>query len=305
MDLPNGKSILLVIHEAIHNDTSNHSLLSKFQLREHGIVIDSTCHRHGGTQKMTITDSNHHDDITIPLELAGCMIHFKHHLLTKEDIMSLHQYCLTQGDAPWNPSAFTDQVADVFDKQVIDMESYSANSVKLFPYDQSDINKNSIIGNPAILTFCPKMTMKVQAAQTLSTNTVLHYSKALPSNTDYERLSPYFAFRPHDVIQNTLRQSTQLAKTTINYPMRCHLKSRFQMLRHERLNEVIATDTYFASEKSLEGYYCAQVFFGMTSKSLYVAGMKTESEFPDMHLDFIRQNGIPSALCRDNAKFET
>jgi hypothetical protein len=37
-------------------------------------------------------------------------------------------------------------------------------------------------------------------------------------------------------------------------------KSCFQMLRHKRLNEVIATDTYFSSEKSIEGYDCAQLF---------------------------------------------
>jgi hypothetical protein len=37
--------------------------------------------------------------------------------------------------------------------------------------------------------------------------------------------------------------------------MGLHLKSRFQMLRHKRLNEVIATDTYFANEKSIEGYH--------------------------------------------------
>jgi hypothetical protein len=40
----------------------------------------------------------------------------------------------------------------------------------------------------------------------------------------------------------------------------------------------------------------------MTSKMLYVAGMNTESDFPDIYLDFIRQHGIPSALRRDNAK---
>jgi hypothetical protein len=59
-----------------------------------------------------------------------------------------------------------------------------------------------------------------------------------------------------------------------------------------------------SSTKSTEGFYCAQVFFGMTSKMLYVAGMKTESEFPDVYLDFIRQHGIPSSLRRDNAKSE-
>jgi hypothetical protein len=57
--------------------------------------------------------------------------------------------------------------------------------------------------------------------------------------------------------------------------MRRHLKSRFQMLRHKRLNKIIATHTYLLNEKSIEGYHCAQVFFEMTSKMLYVAGIKT------------------------------
>jgi hypothetical protein len=76
------------------------------------------------------------------------------------------------------------------------------------------------------------------------------------------------------------------------------------MIIHKRLNEVIATDTCFANEKSIAGYHCAQVFFGMTSKMLYVAGMKTELEFADVYLDFIRKYSIPSALRRDNAKSE-
>jgi hypothetical protein len=37
---------------------------------------------------------------------------------------------------------------------------------------------------------------------------------------------------------------------------------------------------------------------------LYVAGIKTESEFADVYLDFIRKYDIPSALRRDNAKSE-
>ena len=51
LDLPDGQSILLVIHEGIYNETSNHTLLSEFQLREFGVIIDSTCHRHGGPNK--------------------------------------------------------------------------------------------------------------------------------------------------------------------------------------------------------------------------------------------------------------
>ena len=38
LDLPNGSSILLVVHEFIYNEVSNHSLLSELQLREFGII---------------------------------------------------------------------------------------------------------------------------------------------------------------------------------------------------------------------------------------------------------------------------
>jgi hypothetical protein len=91
-------SVILTVHEAIYNDTPHHSLLSEFQLRHFGVNIDSICHKHGETQKMEIQDVG--SSLVVPLELAGCMIHFKHRLPTTEQINSLKQYCLTQGDTP-------------------------------------------------------------------------------------------------------------------------------------------------------------------------------------------------------------
>jgi hypothetical protein len=120
LDLPDGISVILIVHESIYNDTDNHSLLSEFQLRDFGVKIDSICHKHGGTQKMEIQYVC--SSLVVPLELAGCMIHFKHRLPTTEEINSLKQYCLTQDDTPWNPSSFSDQVADKFYQQVIDNE---------------------------------------------------------------------------------------------------------------------------------------------------------------------------------------
>jgi hypothetical protein len=76
------------------------------------------------------------------------------------------------------------------------------------------------------------------------------------------------------------------------------------MLRHKRLNKVIAIDIYFADEKSIEGYHYAQVFFGMISKMLYVAGMKIASEFADVYLDLLVQCCFPFVLQRDNTRSE-
>jgi hypothetical protein len=66
----------------------------------------------------------------VPLELAGCMIHFKHRLPTIEEVNLLKQYCLTQGDTPWNPSSISDQVADKLNQQVIDNEQKNSLNTK-------------------------------------------------------------------------------------------------------------------------------------------------------------------------------
>jgi hypothetical protein len=62
------------------------------------------------------------------------------------------------------------------------------------------------------------------------------------------------------VIQHTLRQTTQLDKSTIHYPMRCHPKSQFQMLRYKRLNEVNETDAYFTNENQLKAIIVHKYF---------------------------------------------
>jgi hypothetical protein len=68
---------------------------------------------------------------------------------------------------------------------------------------------------------------------TFRINTNPYSSKALPRKIYYLKSSPYFALSLHKVIQHVLRQTTQLAKSIINHPMRRNLKSWFQMLRHK------------------------------------------------------------------------
>jgi hypothetical protein len=76
VEIPDGISVLLIVHESIYNDTANHSILSEFHLRDFGVIFDSIRHKHVGTQKSVIQDIG--SSLVIPLELAGCMIHFKY-----------------------------------------------------------------------------------------------------------------------------------------------------------------------------------------------------------------------------------
>ena len=127
-------------------------------------------------------------------------------------------------------------------------------------------------------------------------------NKAKPTNIDYDKLKVHFAYQTVDIIRNTLHQTTPMAKVIVRFPLRIHFKSRFQILRKKRLNEVVATDIYFSSTKSLEGFWCSQVFYGTHSKFINVQSMHTESEFPDAFKDFIRERKIPNIFQRDNAR---
>jgi hypothetical protein len=151
--------MILILYEAIYNDVANHLLLSQFHLWDFGVKIVSICHKHGGTQKMEIQEII--CSLVVSLELAGCMIHFKHRLPTTEEINSLKQYCLTQGDTQWNPSSFSDQVADKFHQQVIDNEQQ--NSLNNKSDHSSDVKVDLVEQDiPKLSYFDPSLMHMIQ-----------------------------------------------------------------------------------------------------------------------------------------------
>jgi hypothetical protein len=188
----------------MYNETANHSLLSEFQLRAFGVKTDSICHKHGGTQKMEIQDVG--NSIFIPLELAGCMTHFKHRLPTTEEINSLEQYCLTKGDTQWNPSSFSDQVVDKFYQQVIDNEQKNSlnkksdhssdikvdlveqDIPKLSYFDPSDAHDTNVNRNHENLVFHLDTIVMKNANDLNQSNKDSFYSKALPAKNYHPTL---------------------------------------------------------------------------------------------------------------------
>ena len=140
------------MHEAIYNETASHTLLSEFQLRESGVQIDSTCHRHGGTQQMVIQEDG--KSVVVPLELTSCMVHFKHRLPNNEEVNSLKQYCLTNGDNAWNPLAFSDQVTNKCDYKILYEKKLEtkpkSRKCSEDRGEDSNINHNCLVGSSDI-----------------------------------------------------------------------------------------------------------------------------------------------------------
>jgi hypothetical protein len=142
--------------------------------------------------------------LVVPLELADCMIHLKHQLPTTEEVNSLKQYCLTQGDTPWNPSSFSDQVANKFYQHVIDDEQHNSLNTesdnssdikidlveqdipKLSYFDPSDAHEQTSKGSPTNLVFYFDTVVMKISNDINQLNKDSFYSKGLPAKIDYE-----------------------------------------------------------------------------------------------------------------------
>jgi len=86
--------------------------------------------------------------------------------------------------------------------------------------------------------------------------------------TDPAEYSKYFLFPGENVMKKTLQNTTRYGSINMRIPMRQHYKARNPLLSRRRILEPYATDTWFSTTTSYEGYNCAQIFAGVKSKSL-------------------------------------
>jgi hypothetical protein len=117
-------------------------------------------------------------------------------------------------------------------------------------------------------------------------------------------LQPYLAFRPLEVVRQTIEHTTQLGATMDYRNMRAHLKSLMPWANKTRLNETVSTDTIFADTRDVRGSTCAQVFYGLLSHMINVYGMRSENEGPNRLDDFLREEGIPTIMRSDNSRMQ-
>ena len=132
------------------------------------------------------------------------------------------------------------------------------------------------------------------------------WHRVLYDQIDPKKVQPYLGFRPLAMVKATLQATTQMARMVIRSPMRRHYKARAPHLNVNRLDEPVSTDPAYANCNSLHhGFVGFQVFFGMMSHHINVYGFRRKNyNFPKIYRDFIKENGAPSVLRRDNARAE-
>ena len=128
------------------------------------------------------------------------------------------------------------------------------------------------------------------------------WRRVIHPDVNVNSLRKFFLGRPKRVIKKTLARTTQLATMILRNPLRRHVKYRAPARLVMRLGEEVSADPFFANMASIfHGYTRLYVFFCRESGLIDGEGLKQKSQFPELHLDFMRKWGVPKSLRRDNA----
>ena len=121
-----------------------------------------------------------------------------------------------------------------------------------------------------------------------------------------EAIQPRLAWKPLEVIKNTLKATTQWGKQVIHFPMRKHHVSRYRWDNRKRFREEVAMDTIFMSTPGFDGSTCGQVYLGLMSLMInfYPMPSKASGYILKTYQDFMRTEGVPEGLHRDLAPEE-
>ena len=123
-------------------------------------------------------------------------------------------------------------------------------------------------------------------------NRKINISKTKKMKEDPTQFMKYFLHPGEEVMKKTLQNTTRFGSINMRIPMRQHYKARNPILQRRRIMEPYATDTWFSTIQSYEGYNCAQIFYGTNSKVTSHYGLRSEQSGPQALLDFFRQEGV-------------
>jgi hypothetical protein len=107
--LDDNKSVILRVHQGVYNAGSRTTLISEFQVRNHGLILDSVSAKHRahvdgdkGTQAFWLSD-----DQKLPLKVKGGLMTFAFCTPTWDDMEKMEIIDITT-EIPWHPIMHSD-----------------------------------------------------------------------------------------------------------------------------------------------------------------------------------------------------
>jgi len=167
------ETIIMEFNEAIYVENNVTSLLSTYQTRENGVIVNDVARRHGGFQNLLL------NDLEVPLSVMNGLLLFDVRKPTEYERLNCTRVVMT-GDALWNIEDFVDDKCQY---------TNSMTTCDVFGNVFADSNNH-------LLNMQSKM----------------HLSKSHVNPTDIKMIQSKLGWIPYKIAEKTLAVTTQLAK---------------------------------------------------------------------------------------------
>ena len=314
-----GTAYILVVHQAIHIDTMDHSLLCPMQLRDNDAILNETpkCMAETPTEEhhslLVPTESG--DSLRIPFRLRGVTSTFYVTQPTLAEYETLPRIELTHHDLEWNPHSVDyatqeDSFLDAFGNfqppgdrtETRNFSLEALNSISIAALKSLQMKVHSESQSTAILRGIDPTLDDQTFIHLLESNRQVSITKTGPrKGLPSEGLARKWKI-PLRQAEQTLRVTTQRGVRHIANPaISRRYKTNDRMLRYNRVPHTVFTDTLKSTVKSKRQNEFAQVYctdFGWTR----AYPMRLESEAHHTVSKLFKDIGVPNKMVMDNAK---
>jgi hypothetical protein len=313
-DIYLGHTYLFKIHNALCVKEMDHNLIPPFMMRLAQLQVDEV------PKFMTPcpTIENHsiycsRNEYRIPLQLHGIISFFPTRLPTDEEIREIPiSIELTPPTPSWDPHSTS------YSQQESNMMDYKGDIVppsKRHYYEDPPTSQASVVNSHmsttshfGISSVSLQVSYAIEPWSLAATLNALPMIGAVNSGERRSPISPEELSRVFNIDINTAKSTIQsttqrLIRSMENPTLHQRYSTNDRMLRYDRIQCPVYTDTYFATSKlgpSIRGFTCSQLFatdFGYVD----CRHMKRKAEVPQAFKTFFREVGIPEALVADGA----
>jgi hypothetical protein len=295
IETTDGKIVGLFSQHADHG--IGKSVNTSSQMRDFGLDVNDVARRHHGGLQRTAAPEGH----VIPLKIRNGLAHMDMRPPTDEELARFPQVMFT-ADMPWDPSKIDDEHDDWGDLPdppednsiCVDQELTDTGDEIFFDREQETDR------------LCRSVEFEIEETER---GREMNNLSVKQQKQKAAKLRPNFGWLSAKRILRTLAVTTQFFRASSRLPMREHFKTRFPAANVNRLDETVATDTFFADTPAHDdgimghgGATMVQLHVGKTSQFTSVFPAQLESQMAETLEDYVRQVRAPNVLFNDNAK---
>jgi hypothetical protein len=298
-DPATGKTYILHIAQALwlgHNHAA--SLICPNQLRSNGLRVDDIplCFS-GGKSLNGIYDPG--SDVTLPFSMKGVISYLPIRTPSEFEYLSCDKIWLTSEDT-WNPNS------DTIAREEETFNQESGRKVMAMRVLRGEERPPVTLNDP-LTDYEPEINQIARNISVLNTRIEKEEHAISTLSTDLRRfhldpreLQQRFGGVSLDIVDNTLKATTQHAFRAGEMPLSRRYKTNIQQLRYRRLRDTWYSDTFKSSVKSLNGNIYSQIFTNGKGWEFNYP-MKLKSEAPIALSKAFKEFGLPEAMVTDRA----